>query len=86
MLKKALMTPTQPWRAKTRLSPNFVLAALRGLTMELLEVRNYPLAFDRSERFKRSLVCTSSPLRLLRLRGTTFLNIQGQNHHTRELV
>ncbi len=30
------------------------------------EAKTYPLASDRSERFKRSLVCTSSPLRSLR--------------------
>jgi len=34
--------------------------------MSLAEARTYPLASDRSERFKRSLVCTSSPLRSLR--------------------
>jgi hypothetical protein len=34
--------------------------------MSLVEARTYPLASDRSERFKRSLVCTSSPLRSLR--------------------
>jgi hypothetical protein len=34
--------------------------------MSPAEVRTYPLASDRSERFKRSLVCTSSPLRSLR--------------------
>jgi len=34
--------------------------------MSLSEARTYPLASDRSERFKRSLVCTSSPLHSLR--------------------
>ena len=34
--------------------------------MSPAEVRIYPLASDRSERIKRSLVCTSSPLRSLR--------------------
>jgi hypothetical protein len=34
--------------------------------MSLAEARTYPLAYDRSERFKGSLVCTSSPLRSLR--------------------
>jgi hypothetical protein len=34
--------------------------------MSLSWATTYPLAFDRGERFKRSLVCTSSPLHSLR--------------------
>jgi len=47
-------------------SANGVLAAIRGSTYARGRQGAYPLACDRSERFKRSLVCTSSPLRLLR--------------------
>jgi hypothetical protein len=30
MLKKSTFSPSQPWRAETRLSPSIVLASLRG--------------------------------------------------------
>jgi hypothetical protein len=43
--------------------------------MSLAEARTYPLACDRSERFKRSLVCTSSPLCSLRPCRTAILSI-----------
>jgi hypothetical protein len=46
---------------------SFVLASLRGSTSRFYwRQGTYPLAFDRSERVKLSLVCTSSPLRSLR--------------------
>ena len=32
MLKKPLFSPAQPWRAKTRLAPGFVLTSLRSST------------------------------------------------------
>ncbi len=56
---------------------SFVLASLRGSTYGGVYLRqsNYPLACDRSERLKRSLVCTSSPHRSLRPRWKTFLTI-----------
>ena len=42
------------------------------------EAKTYPLASDRSERFKRSLVCISSPLHSLRpLRGMARLGAPG---------
>jgi hypothetical protein len=54
----------------------FVLASLRASTKgRHLWQKTYPLAFDRSERIKRSLVCTSSALHSLRPRQTAFLNI-----------
>jgi hypothetical protein len=38
-----------------------VLASLRPLDVRISwRKKTYPLAFDRGERFKRSLVCTSS--------------------------
>jgi len=43
-----------------------VLASLKGSTYRKRRQGTYPLACDRSERFKRSLVCTSSTFRLLR--------------------
>jgi len=39
---------------------------LKKSVMSPAKTRTYPLASDRSERFKRSVVCTSSPLRPLR--------------------
>jgi len=64
-------------------SASVVLASLKGSTLKwsLTEVPEskgvYPLARNhlRSERLKRSLVCTSSPLRSLRPRWTAFLSI-----------
>jgi len=48
-------------------SASGVLASLRGSAYGRRRWQGtYPLACDRSERFKRSLVCTSSPLRSLR--------------------
>jgi hypothetical protein len=32
MLKKSVFSPAQPWRAKTRLSPSFVLALAQRTT------------------------------------------------------
>jgi len=46
--------------------------------MSLGGAKTYPLAYDRSERFKRSSVCTSSPLRSLRpTRGMARLGAPG---------
>lgn len=45
---------------------NFVLKSLKASTYERRRLKTYPLACDRSERFKRSLVCTSSAFRSLR--------------------
>jgi hypothetical protein len=61
-------------------SASFVLAALGSSTyqtrvqnrLRCLSVRQEP---KRDERFKRSLVCTSSPPRGLRPRWTAFLNL-----------
>jgi len=52
-----------------------VLATLRPSTYRGRRNGTYPLACDRSERVKRSLVCTSSALRSLRPCWTTFLNM-----------
>ena len=54
---------------------NFVLTSLKASTYEKRWQKTYPLACDRSERVKRSLVCTSSPLHLLRPRWKVILNI-----------
>jgi hypothetical protein len=43
-----------------------VLASLKASTYGRRRQGTYPLACDRSERFKRSLVCTSSASRSLR--------------------
>ena len=44
----------------------FVLTSFRGSTYKRRRQNTYPLACDRSERFKRSFVCTSSPFHSLR--------------------
>ena len=57
-------------------STSFVLASLRSSTYGNKQWQNtYPLACNRSERVKRSLVCTYSPLRLVRPRWTAILSI-----------
>jgi len=43
-----------------------VLASLNASTYRRRRQGTYPLAYDRSERSKRSLVCTSSAFHLLR--------------------
>ena len=54
MLKNALFSPTQPWRAVTRFSPRFVLVSLRPPPYRFHRRSSaYPLARDRSERLKR---------------------------------
>ena len=56
-------------------SASCVLASFRGSTYQRRRQGTYPLACDRSERFKRSLVCTSSALRSLRPCRTALLNM-----------
>jgi hypothetical protein len=61
--------------ANVEKASSFVLASLKASTYGRRWQGAYPLACDRSERFKRSLVCTSSPLRSLRPSWKAFLNI-----------
>ncbi len=62
-----------------------VLASLSGSTYARQRQGTYPLACDRSERFKRSLVCTSSPASLaaallVERRVLARLGWAGENH------
>ena len=61
-----LSIPTNRSRRMLKKSSSGVLASLGGSTYARRRQGTYPLACDRSERFKPSSVCTSSTLRSLR--------------------
>src|SRR5689334_16234682 len=71
MLKKSLISPTQPRRAETRFFPGSVLASLRPSTVRrgFSEVENtvgassFARTHRKGERPTRSAVCTSSDTR-----------------------
>jgi hypothetical protein len=83
MLKKSLLSPAQPRRAKTHLFPCGVLASFRPSTYQrgFSEVGiaggTFPFAkiHSKGERSTRSTVCTSSALHSLRPCWTVLLSI-----------
>lgn len=80
LLKRSVFSPARPWRARTRLSPIFVLAVCSATSrwnpggMKPEGVSPFAKNHRKGKRIARSAVCTSSPRRLPRPRWAAFLN------------